>query len=498
MQQMRFKSKKVLVFIIAVIIAVSGLAVNVSAITKFPKDYIYSGDKNKKITNNNGHIYLPLTYVVTSSISYVEDENESFSSPNDLFIDSKNNIYVADTGNNRIVKMNKSGKTLAVYYGTDDSEFSEPRGVYIDDNETIYVADSGNNRIVKMKQNGKLVKEYTKPASSLLEEMENEDFIPTKVAVGLNGYIYTLVGKDFMAIDSNNNFKGYIGATSLDFNFVYSLLQKVLTEQQMKKIDKRIPPSYINFTLDNQGRFLACSNASESQIRIINSIGNNIYPSGFYGEVLKVDSDKNDYIRPRFADLTSDKNGIISALDSESGNIYQYDCEGNILTVFGGKGDNMGYFDLPVSIESDDKGNIYVLDSIKQNIQIFKISEFMSKIHLASETYYNGDYDESMKIWQDIEAMCPDYPLARRRIGSIYYKNGDYKKSMEEYSIAEDMNGYSDAFSKYRHEIINDNFALVAFASIGVVVLLFVLVIIAKKHADKVRDKLYLSRLNRK
>lgn len=485
-----------MVFFIAIMIVVSTMSLNVGAISKFPKDYIYSSEKNEKINGSGGHIYLPVTYIVETSISYVNDEYNSFSSPDDLFIDNKDNMYIADTGNSRIVKMSKSGKTLSVYYGTDETDFSEPRGVYVDDNDIIYVADSGNYRIIKMDQNGKQIKEFVKPDSVLLDDMEAEEFIPTKVAVGLNGYIYTLVGKDFMAIDSNNKFKGYIGATSLDFNFVYSILEKILTEKQLQKVDKRVPPSYINFTLDNKGRFLACSNASESQIRIINSIGNNIYPSGFYGEVLSIDSDKNDYIRPRFADLTSDKNGIISALDSESGNVYQYDCEGNILTVFGGKGDNMGYFNYPVSIETDSEGNIYVLDSLRQNIQKFKISEFMSKIHLAAETYYDGDYAESMNLWQDIAAMCPDYPLARRRIGSIYYKNGDYDKAMEEYSLAEDMEGYSEAFTKYRHEKVNDNFALVVFSLIAIIAVVFVLIILGKKHADKVRLKLYESRWN--
>lgn len=65
---------------------------------------------------------------------------------------------------------------------------------------------AATGRIVEMDQKGTLIKEYFKPESELLESVE--EFIPTKVAIGPTGYIYTLVGKDFMSIDKNNQFKG--------------------------------------------------------------------------------------------------------------------------------------------------------------------------------------------------------------------------------------------------------------------------------------------------
>ncbi len=492
-------TKKLISIISIVAILMSIFSISVSAANKFPMDYIYSDKKNEKITNGNGRIYIPVTYISDEVFSFVDDENQSaFSYPQDIFIDSKDNIYIADTGNDRIVKISPSGKTLKVFYEISDSFLSEPSGVYVDENNEIYVADSGNNRIVVINQEGELIKEYGKPKSNLLESLKDESFIPTKVAVGTTGYIYTLVGKDFMTIDKNGEFRGYMGSTKLDFSLKYALLDIIFNDKQMEKLDKRIPPAYTNFTIDVQGRFLASSADSKDQIRILNSLGENIYPSGFYGEILSIDSEKNDYIRPRFVDLASDKNGVISALDGNSGCVYQYDQEGNLLTVFGGIGDNVGKFDKPVSISLDSAGNVYVVDSLRQNIQKFKITNFMKKIHNASKTYFEGDYNNSFEIWKEVIDLCPDYILARRRLGKIYFKKEKYAAAKEQFLLAEDMNGYSESFYEWQKEKISDHFLLVVMVCVLIIILLTYLVSKSKKIATNIREHIYLERRSKK
>ena len=61
------------------------------------------------------------------------------------------NVYVADTGNNRIQKFDSSGTFPAKWgnNGSADGEFYYPHGVASDTTDSIYVADSGNNRIQK-------------------------------------------------------------------------------------------------------------------------------------------------------------------------------------------------------------------------------------------------------------------------------------------------------------------------------------------------------------
>jgi DNA-binding beta-propeller fold protein YncE len=82
-----------------------------------------------------------------------------FFQPSGVAVDGGGNIYVADTGNNRIQKLNQNGSVILQFgtRGTGDSQFDSPSGVAVDRAGNIYVADSGNNRIQKLNQNGNLV-----------------------------------------------------------------------------------------------------------------------------------------------------------------------------------------------------------------------------------------------------------------------------------------------------------------------------------------------------
>jgi len=66
--------------------------------------------------------------------------------------DARGDIYVADTGNNRILELSPTGKPLAHWgtRGTRPGQFNEPTRVAVDGQGNIYVADTGNNRIQKL------------------------------------------------------------------------------------------------------------------------------------------------------------------------------------------------------------------------------------------------------------------------------------------------------------------------------------------------------------
>ena len=66
---------------------------------------------------------------------------------------ARSHIYIADSGNNRIVRMDdmdgKGWTTLSGNSGAKATPFDAPTGVYVDSNGHIFVADSGNYRIVR-------------------------------------------------------------------------------------------------------------------------------------------------------------------------------------------------------------------------------------------------------------------------------------------------------------------------------------------------------------
>jgi RHS repeat-associated protein len=86
--------------------------------------------------------------------------NGQFKGPAGTAVDASGNIWVADSGNNRIEKFEALGKFLASYgtAGSGNSQFKNPTGLAINPSTgKVYVADAGNNRIEVLDSAGKYV-----------------------------------------------------------------------------------------------------------------------------------------------------------------------------------------------------------------------------------------------------------------------------------------------------------------------------------------------------
>lgn len=82
-----------------------------------------------------------------------------FRSPDDLAFGSNGDIYVADAGNGRIVRLAADGKYLAQWgrKGKGEGEFAAAHGIAIDARDRLYVADRGNDRVQVFSKDGEFL-----------------------------------------------------------------------------------------------------------------------------------------------------------------------------------------------------------------------------------------------------------------------------------------------------------------------------------------------------
>lgn len=129
-----------------------------------PQGNVYIADTfNHKIKKLTNRILSVLAGNGAAESSDGIGISASFSYPQGIAIDTQGNVYVADAGNNKIRKITPAGAVTTFagsgLQGSTDgisstASFYSPYGVAVDSQDNIYVADYGNNKIRKITQNG--------------------------------------------------------------------------------------------------------------------------------------------------------------------------------------------------------------------------------------------------------------------------------------------------------------------------------------------------------
>ena len=378
---------------------------------------------------DENYIPIPAAYEVYTTFKNLDDYG-FMNHPEDIFIGKDNLLYVADTENNRVLVMNREGVVLEEITEACGKKLSKPRGVYVGDDLSIWIADTGNLRLATLNADRTDRKAYGKPDSALLENSFTFDV--QKLFVANTGYIYVLKGANLIAIDEANNFRGYLGADDVGFSLSRTLIRMFGSKSQIERTVKQEPASYSNFYIGADNMIYGIlSNKETAQIRKLNSVGNNTYETKKYGFTLEDKEGKP--LHPTMADITVEANGIITVVDRITGLIYQYDQEGNLLCTFGGIGTVGGLFQIPVSIDHDSEGFLYVLDYNTGSITVFKPTHFIKLIHQAVTLHGEGRYAEALDYWQQALKIDSNYALAHQGVAKVMGKQENWEDALASY-----------------------------------------------------------------
>ena len=119
-------------------------------------------------------VSAPFGYTVDNVIDGVDLGIGILKQPSDLFVAENGNIYVSDTGNNRVINLNPDYTVNwiwdKVFDGETEIALNSPKGLFVDKDNNIYICLINNALVLKCSPEGKVLVKYKSPESPLLNE----------------------------------------------------------------------------------------------------------------------------------------------------------------------------------------------------------------------------------------------------------------------------------------------------------------------------------------
>ncbi|MCM1569755.1 MAG: hypothetical protein NC081_09965 [Roseburia sp.] len=405
---------------------------------------------------------------------------KNLKSPEGMFVFG-NLVYLCDTGNNRIVVLERISQDKFEVKQIIDSfkgdvevtTFSSPTDIAISEEGDMYIADKGNARVLKLDSELNYIMQFDKPVDSALDP--NTNFQPNKIAIDTAGRVYCIavgINKGLIKYENTGEFSGFVGATKVSYNFTDYLWKKFATQEQRAKMESFVPTEYDNIYMDYEGFIYAVIGSVKEEdlkdkkvdpVRKLNLMGNDILVRngewGVYGDLYM--GSGGGYEGPSyFQDVTAFENDIYVCLDKNRGRLFGYNDQGKMVFAFGGNGNMDGYFRQPMALEHMGH-DLLVLDYLDCSLTLFIPTEFGSMIYQAIEQFDDGDYEASGASWQKVMDIDGNYDLAYIGIGRSLLRQERYREAMDYFELKYDDENYSKAYKQYRKEWVEENIVLI-------------------------------------
>jgi streptogramin lyase len=278
------------------------------------------------------------------------------------------------------------------------ADLSSPRGVAVDSNGKVYVGDRGHNRIVVYSPDGKLLRTWGKPPSKGKDAIPGQGEFNQIADVAVNGHtVYVLDNKGgLQAFSDTGEFqKAYgagLGLFSPNGISVGSDGSVYIADTGMSRLlklsgaDASAPPQVFDGTIGADGKTQAYSKL-EQPLDVA------VAPADSSGSVYAIDL-KNRAVR--FApdgkllkqwqvSIGGVDGGSRLATNADASRVYVTDPDRSrfavidvalgIVKYLGEGGDGPGQFRMPSGVAVDSSGLVYIVDSGRNNVQVFNVDK---------------------------------------------------------------------------------------------------------------------------
>lgn len=417
----------------------------------------------------DGYGYVLETQSAYNPASAITKVGEtSFVTPMDMAIGNDGNLYIADAGAHVVMVSTVDGEEVRMI---GEGTLQSPTGVFVSDDDKVYIADKDAKKVFVYDLEGNLLNEYGKPDSPIYGS--TMDFRPIKVVANSTGTMYVICEGNMNGIVQispvdGGSFLGYFGTNYTSLSPFQILQRLILTDAQRAQMLSNIPSTPTNLHIDEEGLIYTVTQGDKDMaLKKLNIAGKNM-----------LDSD------PYWADLpaavTTGQYHNMLVADSD-GYIYEYNEEGELLFMFGGRDDGRQRIGLCNKVEAiavDVSDRIYLLDSDKRQVHIFTPTEFTNLLHEALYLFSKGRYTESKEPLEKVLQMNSMFDYANQAMGHAYLQEENYTEALRYFKLAKSADGYSDAFWEVRNIWIRNYLVL----AVAVIVILAVALSLYKKR----------------
>ncbi len=436
----------------------------------------------KKFTIHPEHATKPIFEKEKVIIEEEGIENEYITFKNPEGIDIRGEyIYIADTMNQRVIKMTLDYQVIDIFRDPVDPVFKDP----------VAVKEEEERRIAHLAaQEGK--PEGEKEAF-VPKDIPGVLFHPSKITVDDTERVYVIakdVFEGIIELSPTGEFNRFTGVNPLKLTAGEIFRRSLMSEAQLKNLKTYLPTTFTSIKMGDGAFIYATSRASENNdknmIQLINPKGIDVLKRNGYvipmGDFQYIRNVNNHVIEgpSELVDIDYTEGGIYSVLDKKRSRVFTYDQEGNLLYITGSEGEQSDKFKSGVSIGYLGT-KLIVLDQNSKTFVVYQLSNFGELVNRAVYLEYIGDYESSKEIWEEIIRLNVNYEIAYNGIGRYLLREGRFKEAVEYFKLGHDSYYYSKAFQQYRNDLLRRNFGWI-FGGILVITIGLIALNVYKKY----------------
>lgn len=389
---------------------------------------------------------------------------------------SEDRIFIVDSVESRVNVFDKNTNLITSIKLIRDKEnkivmdnlnnqliLKSPEGIFVNEKENeIYIADTGAERIIVLDSEDYTFKRLiTKPDNMVGQT----SFKPSKLVVDKANRIYVVVQSGYEGIielNEDGSFSRYFGVNKPQVNLADYFWKRLATDDQKKKMGKVFAPAFNNVDIDMDGFVYATTadKAAQDKVFRLNPKGENVLQRRGYfkasGDIPSV-ALKSENI---FVDVAISDYGVYALLDKNNGRIFVYNFEGDLLNIFGTIGNLKGDLKEPVGLTWWGE-DLVVVDKQTKSAYIYQPTEFGAAALNAERNYFNGEWDIAAEYFEKALRLNGNYDVAYVGIGKNELMKDNYEEAMYYLKLGNNREYYSKAYNGYRNIWVKEHFATI-------------------------------------